>query len=421
MAAAALEERGEALVGSTDLQRQGSQTAAEAGLLACADVPRSDGGGCRVGVVARGRIEPGAVIERCCARIVPAWQASSDFVWFFGAYPAQGLASSRDAGANSSEPRPRDRDDDTEEEAVLPFGWGMLYADTSWSALPANVSWRVEQDSELERREREQSMANTGDEPDSAVGRPCWLVLMANCQGPAIRQGDELIVHRAIRRGADAEALSHLLKGGGGVNNEALARLAQIDPSCFWRKEDPAEQGREWVRALPRRASAADGGCRYDGVRHPASEVLRLGLSERHGVGVFARRPIARGEVVEVAPTVVVEDAEVPSYGGTFGEFSHVFSDYTFDGRMRGPKISCLPLGFGGLYNHAARPNVEQRWAFAEDPEALRRLEGSDGEELPSALDFCYGIVALRDIAEGEEVLQDYGVTYWQARGVLPC
>jgi len=297
----------------------------------------------------------------------------------------------------------------------------MLYADSSWSARPANVSWLIEPDLELEQRERQQSLANTGDEPDDAVGRPCWLLLVAHCQGAAICQGEELVVNRGLQA-AEASAPSQSSeRGGGGVTGEALARLARIDPSCFWRKEDPEEENREWMNSLQCRSAVVGKGTGCDGVQHPAADALRVGFSKLHGIGVFARRPIAKGEVVEVAPTVVVEDNEVPSYGGTFGEFSHVFSDYTFDGRMRGPKISCLPLGFGGLYNHTMRPNVEQRWAFAEDPDALERLERSEGEELPSALDFCYGLVALRAIAEGEEVLQDYGVTYWQARGVLPC
>jgi SET domain-containing protein len=112
------------------------------------------------------------------------------------------------------------------------------------------------------------------------------------------------------------------------------------------------------------------------------------------GRGVFAGTPIRKGELIERAPVIVVPEADrltvdassVGSYifmweHGTVGE-----DLYSQRGR------AAVALGLASLVNHSEAANC----AFIRHIEAL-------------ALD----VIALRDIAEGEELTFNYGMTLW--------
>lgn len=106
----------------------------------------------------------------------------------------------------------------------------------------------------------------------------------------------------------------------------------------------------------------------------------------RRGRGVFALRPFAEGEVVEVCPTVVVDAEDVEG----------VVRDYVFSARRPGKLL--LVLGYGMLYNHSVEANLFHR----------------------SAGRLLIEFVALRDIAVGEELTHDYGRAYWDDRRKRP-
>jgi SET domain-containing protein len=106
----------------------------------------------------------------------------------------------------------------------------------------------------------------------------------------------------------------------------------------------------------------------------------------RRGRGVFATRGFAEGELIETCPTVQLADAEVT---GRLG-------DYVYTSVKDGDVL--IVLGYGMLYNHAARPNVE----YVQDE--------------PSTMRF----VALRDVSAGEELTIDYGEEWWATRGLRP-
>jgi hypothetical protein len=93
------------------------------------------------------------------------------------------------------------------------------------------------------------------------------------------------------------------------------------------------------------------------------------------GRGVFATRPIARGEVVETCPMLVVDDEQGDAL--SIGAEGYVFG--------WGDGATALALGYGSLYNHSFTPNATT-------------LERSD--ELV--------ITALRDIAAGDEIFINY-------------
>ena len=324
-------------------------TAAEADSLCCVEVEVMKVSGHavrRLGVVTQADLAVGCVVERCYARILPRWQASEDFVWSCGAYPASHIGihghTSSMAVAESK-------------EVVLPFGWGMLYADARRNDLPANLKWSVEVAPELhspqeeveEGEEQHQMNREAGWVKTTSNylsnGYPCWLVLVAS---RLVGVGEELVVDRCWPTPPEAGPLD--------IVSYALSLL---DPDDLLRPHGPPLSSCLGLDMSGKRMSLS----------HPAALPCKVQASVRHGVGVFAARPIACGEVVEVAPVVLVADREVPTYKSTSGRFCHAFSDYTYDSRLEKPGMSCFSLGFVCLQNHSTRPNIEQKWAYPED------------------------------------------------------
>jgi len=119
----------------------------------------------------------------------------------------------------------------------------------------------------------------------------------------------------------------------------------------------------------------------------PPPRLLAVRDSPGRGRGVFAAAPIARGALVEAAPVLVFAAAEYEAHG------RHTLLDhYTFRWE-RG--AFALALGLGSLFNHA--------------PRAPERNTGWVRDFGRSEIRYC----ALRDIAEGEELLISYGTRVW--------
>jgi uncharacterized protein len=94
------------------------------------------------------------------------------------------------------------------------------------------------------------------------------------------------------------------------------------------------------------------------------------------GRGVFARRPIEAGEVIETCPVLVLP-------AGAVEDVSAAIGSYVFEW---GRGELALALGYGSLYNHSYRPNA--------------RYEGLAGR--------IKVFTAIRDIAAGEEITVNY-------------
>ena len=95
------------------------------------------------------------------------------------------------------------------------------------------------------------------------------------------------------------------------------------------------------------------------------------------GLGVFARRPIGEGEVIERVPVLVLPDDEIED-----GESGTRLANYCFEW---GKGTVALALGYGSLYNHSFDPNA--------------RYDDGRGAKV---------FTALRDIAPGEEITVNY-------------
>jgi hypothetical protein len=119
-------------------------------------------------------------------------------------------------------------------------------------------------------------------------------------------------------------------------------------------------------------------------------EKIRVVRIPGKGRGVVATAAIAKGETVERSPVlpIALKDSECPA----LNDYSMAWGE-TEDTCAPGTEC-CVGLGYLMLYNHAAAPNLTIRRHF-------------DASEM--------SMVALRDIAAGEELTYDYGVPLWFA------
>ena len=108
------------------------------------------------------------------------------------------------------------------------------------------------------------------------------------------------------------------------------------------------------------------------------------------GRGVFARRPIRKGELIEKVPMLVLPAEEYhDSLGGTS------LANYCFNWQEG---TVALALGYGSLYNHSPKPNLEY---VQDDPQTVTFL-------------------ASRTIEPGDELTIDYGEEWWSTRNKEP-
>lgn len=97
----------------------------------------------------------------------------------------------------------------------------------------------------------------------------------------------------------------------------------------------------------------------------------------RYGRGLYARRDIRRGALIEVSPVIVINRGDVGD--------DEPLSNYVFEW-SRGKRA--VALGMGSLFNHSKTANAW--WEVVRDKKVLR-------------------FYAAKDIRAGEEILVDYG------------
>ena len=98
----------------------------------------------------------------------------------------------------------------------------------------------------------------------------------------------------------------------------------------------------------------------------------------RRARGVFARRTFRSGDVIEIAPVILIPNTQRALIRQT------VLENYVFDW---GGGCTAVALGYGSLYNHAYDPNAH----YCQDIDR-KTLEFS----------------AIRGIAEGDEITVNY-------------
>ena len=108
------------------------------------------------------------------------------------------------------------------------------------------------------------------------------------------------------------------------------------------------------------------------------SDMIEVKRVKGKGRGVFARRAIQEGEVIERVPVLVLRLDEIKN-----GDEWTGLAGYCF---LWGEGTVALALGYGSLYNHSFRPNARY------DDEAQRTKLYS----------------SIRDIEAGEEITINY-------------
>ncbi|GIV33112.1 MAG: hypothetical protein KatS3mg031_0647 [Chitinophagales bacterium] len=115
----------------------------------------------------------------------------------------------------------------------------------------------------------------------------------------------------------------------------------------------------------------------------PLIQHVEVRRSKIHGLGVFAKKDIRKGQIIEQCPYLI-----------TFLENHKLINDYLF---YRSPKTGMIILGYGCIYNHSPDYNAE----YFEDTE--KKL-----------IEF----VARRNIKKGEEIFIHYGDAYFKDRNM---
>jgi SET domain-containing protein len=129
-------------------------------------------------------------------------------------------------------------------------------------------------------------------------------------------------------------------------------------------------------------------------VHSGARVLLRVLALGARGRGVVAERAIAAGELVERAPVLIIPEADRAAVDPT-NVGNHIFMwehDTLAQDLYTGRGRAAVVLGYTSLVNHSDTPNCD----FVRHIHAL-------------ALD----LFAVRDIAPGEELTIDYGLTLW--------
>ncbi|HEY2889773.1 MAG TPA: SET domain-containing protein [Dongiaceae bacterium] len=113
-------------------------------------------------------------------------------------------------------------------------------------------------------------------------------------------------------------------------------------------------------------------------MRYRPSELIEMRQAGSKGRGVFARKLIRRGRVIERAPVIVMQVREV------FGSAPRTtLADYVFSWGRGKVAFAC---GYGALYNHSYQPNA----AYYASSERVQVF------------------VALHNIKAGEEITVNY-------------
>jgi len=113
-------------------------------------------------------------------------------------------------------------------------------------------------------------------------------------------------------------------------------------------------------------------------IKYKCPEKIKVKHSAGKGRGIFATRPIRRGEVIETAPALVVPRRSRKSLEASF--LKH-YMFQTDDGRDY-----VLGMGYVAIANHSSIPNAE--FDVTADMVTLR---------------------AIKSIASGHEITLDYG------------
>ncbi|MCB9670931.1 MAG: SET domain-containing protein-lysine N-methyltransferase [Alphaproteobacteria bacterium] len=119
------------------------------------------------------------------------------------------------------------------------------------------------------------------------------------------------------------------------------------------------------------------------------TQPIEIRVAPGKGRGLFACAPIARGDVIERAPTIELSDPDTDAIVGT--ELEH----YYFAHPGHPDEGGLMVLGMSSVSNHSDTPNAARR---------CLQVEG---------LGWVFELYALHDIPAGAEILHTYACGPW--------
>ncbi|SCN63092.1 histone-lysine N-methyltransferase, putative [Plasmodium chabaudi chabaudi] len=166
-----------------------------------------------------------------------------------------------------------------------------------------------------------------------------------------------------------------------------------------------------------------------------------IGRSNYNGLGVFSFSEIKKNEIIEVCPTIKIENENIPNN----------LIDYLFDNSPENANneivqimkpsqedinYKLFPLGYGILYNHSDTPNaffqivkspmnsenVHQKITlktYMSTIKGLTILFPSFGKETVASK-YIMILRSLKKIEKDEEICISYGNTWWKDRKWKP-
>jgi len=112
----------------------------------------------------------------------------------------------------------------------------------------------------------------------------------------------------------------------------------------------------------------------------PNSKGVRMDVVEGHGRGMFALRNFLKGELIERAPIIPINEKQWPNAAKT------LLSDYGFDWGEK-DEHAAIALGYISIYNHSYSPNAQLEQMLDE---------------------LMMEIIAIKDIRAGEQITINY-------------
>ena len=108
-----------------------------------------------------------------------------------------------------------------------------------------------------------------------------------------------------------------------------------------------------------------------------ASAQAFTGTSEKKGRGMFTNEAIPANTLIEIAPVIVMTDAERKLLDQT------LLCDYIFEWTPDGIQMCCMALGYIPIYNHSYTSNCEYFMNYDEQTMFIKTARDIEaGEEL---------------------------------------
>lgn len=102
-----------------------------------------------------------------------------------------------------------------------------------------------------------------------------------------------------------------------------------------------------------------------------------IAATDEKGRGIFCRETLAAGEIIEIAPVIVMTAKERKYLDKT------LLHDYIFEWEPGGEKMCCMALGYVPVYNHSYQSNCEYFMDYEEQTILIKTVKNINaGEEL---------------------------------------